>query len=688
MHVETIAAEAATEARADIVLSGRELRDAVKLLTHKAADKRSTVPTLASIHFEIAPDGRATLTATDLTAWASLTLQAVPGEIETAPGSFAIEGAALHKVLSKAGKAERIRLTVNTDATRVRLKTGRMEMHLRVTADEFPLAPITAFAAERAGEMSRAQFMADLGALAPAMSNEHGRDHLHGIVLQARDMAGRDSLVIAATDGFKLAAAARPIPAGCEAWADCILPNRTVDLALAAHKAAGAGDALIVSQGGRAVEIAFGNVSIYSQCVDATFPDWPRAFESIMAPTDAEQGALFPHLLPEYPAARVADMDKPAPGAIDWQPGKGALIGQCASDPGMVWAVMYLASDAGRKTAPEYDEGVTVEIEGDREYQIATTGKKLALTKEQVAALCGDSLWDVLEFPGADGRPRYVSQWLWDDGARRLLIVGADGRCPKADAPREYVTRAEVETALAGEIAAPVMIEAATPIAVASEAVSARQTPEDCAEAIPAPTDSAEALANDPDPLSCEPAADAPPITGERATRSDAERRAILRAWEMRAAMRRMRAEAVTAPDAVPAEIMADLAEAERLIRCEGYVAAAPTAIQAGKRTPAHERAIRRAWAERKARRMAKAGRDCIETTARTYAQSMERREQALRDQVKLAESIAEDHLRMREQVQAVLRATEARLAAAEAENAQLWGEIEGLTAPAPALAA
>ncbi|MFK5283049.1 hypothetical protein ACI3PL_26120 [Lacticaseibacillus paracasei] len=32
--------------------------------------------------------------------------------------------------------------------------------------------------------------------------------------------------------------------------------------------------------------------------------------------------------------------------------------------------------------------------------------------------------------------------------------------------------------------------------------------------------------------------------------------------------------------------------------------------------------------------------------------------------------------------------ATEARLAAAEAENAQLWQEIEALTAPMPALAA
>lgn len=700
MQIEAIETQAATEARADVVLSGRELRDAVKLLTNKAADKRATVPILASIYFEIAPDGRATLTATDLTAWASLTLQSLSDDVETAPGAFAIEGAALHKVLSKAGKADRIRLTVNTDASRVRLKTGRTEMFLRVTADEFPLAPIAAFAAERAGELSRAQFMADLGALAPAMSDEYGRDHLHGIAMQARDMAGRDSLTMAATDGFKLAAAARPIPAGCEAWADCILPSRTVDLALAAHKAAGAGDALFLSQGGRSVEIAFGNVSIYSWCVDATFPDWPRAFDSIMAPTDAEQGALFPDLLPEYPAGRAADMEKPAPGVIDWQPGKGALIGQCASDPGMVWAVMYLDPYASGYNKPDYSAEFTVEVECDREYQIATTGKKIALTKEQVAALCGDDLWTVLEFPGADGKPRYVSQWLWDDGATRLLCVGKDGRCPKADAPREYVTRAEVEAALAGEIVAPVMIEAPAPIAaeaitVAPEDVSAPETALPCDDATPCATHAAETV---------EIAPIAAPAEAERAKRTDAERRAIIRAWQMRAAMRRMRADADTAPEPVPAEAMADIAEAERLIRCADYVApiaiqsdAPPTREQA-KRTPAHERMIRRAWAERKARRKAATRIDEIERAMLNSCNSVRDLSGALmrtrtelaaaQDQARLAEQIAEDHLQMREQMQRLLRDAEQRLAAAEAENAQLWAEIETLTAPTPALAA
>ena len=153
-----------------------------------------------------------------------------------------------------------------------------------------------------------------------------------------------------------------------------------------------------------------------------------------------------------------------------------------------------------------------------------------------------------------------------------------------------------------------------------------------------------------------------------------------------------------------------------------------PTAIQAEcavnapcgavRRTPAHERAIRRAWSERCARREAEAdalmwarvaeirqgkrkaavakamrlARDLATAKQRAIGleirndqvrQSLQGERNAAEDRARLAEQIAEDHLRMREEVQEALRATDARLKAAEAENAQLWAEIEALTAPA-----
>ncbi len=135
----------------------------------------------------------------------------------------------------------------------------------------------------------------------------------------------------------------------------------------------------------------------------------------------------------------------------------------------------------------------------------------------------------------------------------------------------------------------------------------------------------------------------------------------------------------------------------------------APTAIHAGKRTPAHERAIRRAWAERKARRSAdvhlrigtaqyehvkgelervKALEACTRSLASEMSEESAKRMRAVEDRARLAEQEAAEALAAREDLKRMLAAVEQRLAAAEAENAQLWAEIETLTAPAQALAA
>ena len=149
--------------------------------------------------------------------------------------------------------------------------------------------------------------------------------------------------------------------------------------------------------------------------------------------------------------------------------------------------------------------------------------------------------------------------------------------------------------------------------------------------------------------------------------------------------------------------------------------APAPTAIARKYRALGHERAIKRAWAERKARREAqwqaaeweeaqhrawsegvghkikrrravlkaremqsgKWERNLAYRAEREIAEVAMANEAAAKDRARLAESIAEDHLRMREQMRGMLAALERRAEAAEAENAELWAEIEKLTAPA-----
>lgn len=313
-----------------------------------------------------------------------------------------------------------------------------------------------------------------------------------------------------------------------------------------------------------------------------------------------------------------------------------------------------------------------------------------------LAALCGDRLWEVLEFPGVDGKPRYVSAWVWEQGDSRLLCVGKDGRCPKADAPREYVTRAEVEAALAGEampvIEAPVPVAIPTP--VAPEAVSAPQTAEECAEAAPMLPDTPEAPAIDATPASCQPEPE------------------TLTIWQRGARL------GLTQGD--------EESNGEFMLRVEALEAALPAQAVAGKRTPAHERAIRRAWAERKARRMAEAERDKVmaaynasgdarralrkerdDWEGRAMRMAGKRRRAVVQarnakhtarhflheslanyDRRINAEHEARVALAAREDLKRMHEAAERRAAAAEAENAQLWAEIEALTAPVAALAA
>jgi len=675
MQHETMSPEAATEARAIVTLAGRELRDAVKLLTSKLVERRCTVPVLAAIHFDIAPDGAATLTATDCDVWASLTLAANGDSLDAIePGRFCLDAAGLHKLLSKLAKVDRLRLT-DTGAGRVILKAGRSEYKVPTRkVEDFPLAPIAAYQAESGGAVDRAQFMADLAALSPAMNAEETRYYLHGVALQVSELGGRDRFAMVATDGCMMAAASRDLLPGFESWADAIMPRKAVSLLMAADKWAGAGG-LTLSRSSAHLVVECGALRIVSKLGQGVYPEWARAFDQLCAPTEGAEPALFPELLPEWPLARTEALQKASAGAIAWRGGFGGVIGECAEDPGMMWGAMYVFQDstALRGGGFTYDEKLVLDVAGDREYALATKGAKLELTKEQVAALCGDSLWDVLEFPGADGKPRYVSQWLWDDGAGRFLCVGADGRCPKAGAVREYVTRAEVEAALAG----------------------------------------------DPIPAACELSDDSGQLPGAQETAQDC-------------------AEAPTATDAAPMpEIVSVAAQGEagdpialiraRLAEVEAMLAALPAQSAQPKRTAAHERAIRRAWAERKARREAEThlriGRaqheqlraqyenaaEARTTFLRGMNEAVERERVAMRkrrraviqarnakhtarhflreslanyDRRTLAEHEARDAMAARDDMRAMLAALERRAEMAEAENAELWAEIEGLTAP------
>lgn len=767
MEHAPIPAEAATETRARFTVAARPLADAVKLLSAKVTETRNSIPILSCLLIEAAPCGRVTLTGTDLDIMATVTLAADPSE-EIEPGTLCLDADALAKLLAKVAKnSDRVRIE-GQDSNRASLNAGRNNYKLPgLPRDDFPM--IWAREIECQGQLDRAQFVRDLKALAPAVSTDESRYYLNGYAMQLRELGGAARFVMVAANGPNMAAASRLIPAGLETWADAILSRKTGAAIIAADKMAGEGETVTLSRFGNLAALELGAVRIVSKLIDGEFPDWQHAFGAACAPTEETEGALFPDMMPGRPLAQMDALAKAAPTAIQWGETETAFIGESATDSGLAWCCMklakvdeprkgftygdgisrdyardYLAALAASHGLPAYEafaeacqpfnaqgtqssarglnslhtdgdrvlgltvggvvnhwgrwetvqdwealcerqvwiepreevlegsysilmpaDGPAIEpdysvtVEGDRRYPVAVNSgaTQIHLSADQVRALVGDSVWEVLEFPGPDGKPRYVSRWLWDDGDSRLLLVGKDGRCPKAGAPRHYVTRAEVEAALAGGAAAPVMIEA--PVPIAAEPVAACQIAEDCAEPAPMPADT-------PDSPECT----ATPVSGAAA--DDADPIAAVRA---------------------------------RLAEIEAILAALPAQSARPKRTPAHERAIRRAWAMRKARREELAVRlelyrqrheaenkAALASIATDKAEAMADEalaaQRAAEDAQRLAEQVAAEALAAREDMRALLQAAEARAASAEAENAQLWAEIEALTAPADAIAA
>jgi DNA polymerase III sliding clamp (beta) subunit (PCNA family) len=791
MQHETMSPETATDARAIVTLNAAEFANAAKLLASKVIERRNSIPVLSALLIEVEPCGRVTLSGTDLDILARIELQADAGEtIE--PGRLCLDAGPLSDALAKARKdSDRVRLT-QTDSNRATLKAGRGVWALR--GHDAELFPALAYvpAPDMSAPIPAGQFLADLKALAPAVSTEETRYYLNGYAMQARDMAGRDSLVMVATDGSNMAAASRPMPAGLAGWQDAILPRKTGAVILAAAKIYDAGEAVTLSRFGNdsagKVAVRFGPVRIVSKLIDGTFPDWPRAFEGMATPTSQGEAPLFPDMMPGRPLAAMEAFAKAAPVAVEWQEGEKRYFGAAASDPGLAWCAMMLAKDSEPRKGYRYSDGMSrydareylkalaegqglpsvasynakaervndapgstlartwghiqtegervlgltvggyvthpartetvqdwealcereitipafdevmegsysilmpaggpaiepdysVTVEGDRRYPVAVNSgaTQIHLSKEQVAALIGDSVWEVIEIPGADGRARYVSAWCYEQGDSRLLCVGKDGRCPKAGAAREYVSREQVAAALAGEAImteAPA-IEAAAPTveAISAEIGNTASAPE---TALPCDGEPAPATHAAPMP---EIAPVAAPVAAE--TPCDAD------------------------PDPIAA-VRARLAEIEALL------AALPVASARPKRTPAHERAIRRAWAERKARRYAvagaaafrdmaetteaeyqrvkaerdaaKANAEAIETSAATYVRGVENRERAVQDRARLAEQEAAEAKAMRDEMRGLVTALERRAEMAETENAELWAEIEALTAPA-----
>lgn len=404
-----------------------------------------------------------------------------------------------------------------------------------------------------------------------------------------------------------------------------------------------------------------GAVSIWTKAIDGTFPDWAKAFDGEqLTPTGEAEAPLFPELIPGTPLAAMAKLGKAA--AIEWQDATAGKFGTVPGDDGLIFGALNLradiaeplkgyrysheqgdyaareyltglavkrhgaiphdwnaslATDAGGyqgltvgKTEyiagyyvespnwetlaiervyiegrSEYLEGaysvvmpreraerrsdVTLEIDGDKSvYPIAVnSGGKIHLTADQVRGQIGETCFVTMEITLPNGKPAHILQWLWDQGDSRFLTVRPDGRCYGAKAAPVYVTRAEIE-------AGPVQGE---PEAEMPEAMAVEQ-PEICPEA--AQESESGPVAGDGQGEALADAPEGPEIAPEAISDISGN---------------------IPAPDPM-AELAARVAALEAMAATPlSAVSAEPPSGEAAqaKRTPAHERAVRRAWAER-----------------------------------------------------------------------------------------
>ncbi len=701
MQIDTIETAGAEVARATFTMSPADLSAAATFLAKRVIESNNPVPILSTILIEAGLDGRVELVATDLDICARLTLS---GDVQS-PGAVCVDAAVFADVLAKVRKGGSGFVTIEDGGGRVAVKSGRTRAFVpTMPAADFPVrlgtptdeAPLSAFT------VPAAQFVQDLAALSPCQSKEEVRHYLRGVMIEARDLAGQERLVMVATDGHNIAAASRAAPEGLEPFGQAILPSRTVAALIAAGELFSDADAVQVEPGAR-FAFTIGAVRIETKLLAETYPEWERVFAAgSLAPTDGD-ACLFPDLLPGAPVAMLEKLAKGVKGTIDWQPATRGLIGTVPGDDGLIFGAMAIAGGGcdkrdmayqwtGREDALAYltalaesaglpsaadmvarcaafvpDDGrdpeshwgsayshgaqlimdggtvrgLTVSgrydtygwretvqdwetlafrhidhagevgaIEGSysivmpreraqlepesfidgpdgHRYAVAMGDKAIAFSKEQVRALIGETCFAVMEITLPSGKPAHILQWLWDQGDSRFLTVQPDGRCYGARATPVYVTRAEIEAGpVQGEP------EAELPEAVAGAPEGREIEPvelSDCAGQLPADV-----------------------VTGKSHDQIDPMA-------ELAARVAALEAMAATPLPAVSTEPPSG--EAARV-----------------KRTAAHKRAVRRAWAERRKRR----GQQCDLTTAVTCVRAAESRERQALDQLDNARSSVE----------------------------------------------
>jgi DNA polymerase-3 subunit beta len=243
-------------------------------LTHvqSVVERRNTIPILSNVLIEAA-DGKISLTATDMDL---IINDSVDAEVAQ-DGAVTAPAHLLFDITRKLPDGAQVEISVDGDASRLRLKSGRSNFALAtLPKEDFPSGGgdelpknFSLLAGELRGLIDRTSF---------AISTEETRYYLNGIYLHAAGAGDHEVLRAVATDGHRLARIEMPLPDGAAGMPGVIVPRKTI--AELRKLIDDEEQQVLISLSDTKIRFAFGSTALTSKLIDGTFPDYERVIPS------------------------------------------------------------------------------------------------------------------------------------------------------------------------------------------------------------------------------------------------------------------------------------------------------------------------------------------------------------------------------------------------------------------------
>lgn len=251
----------------------------LSLVSH-VSGKSATLPVLANVLMK-AEEGSLRLSATNLEIAVSVIVR---GRVES-PGEYTVPAKLLQDYISllPSGKVE---LRVLPEGLEIRADE-KVTVIKGIVSSEFPLIP--KLAKDEGYRLGADVLRQAIGQVAFAVSSSESRPELSGVACFFRPEGKEDSLVMAATDSYRLSERSLPLASGGQQRAlSCIVPARTlVEVAriLSVYKDdVEMPEFVNWSITDSQLVCTYGNVELISRLIEGSFPDYrpliPSEFRS------------------------------------------------------------------------------------------------------------------------------------------------------------------------------------------------------------------------------------------------------------------------------------------------------------------------------------------------------------------------------------------------------------------------